>query len=56
MGIFAVLILQKRNKQFKTVASMLSCGAPERSKNSYIEPTVKPCVSKNQKEIFSMWV
>ena len=35
---------------------MLSCGALERSSNSYIESIVEPCVSKNQKEIFAMWV
>ena len=35
---------------------MLSCAALERSNNSYIESIVKPCVSKNQKEIFVMWV
>ena len=29
---------------------MLSCGALERSNNSYIEPIVEPCVSKNQRE------
>ena len=46
---FAVLILQRRNKQLKTVVSMLSCGALERSSNSYIDPIVEPCVSKNQK-------
>ena len=31
---------------------MLFCGALERSNNSYIEPIVEPCASKNQKEIF----
>ena len=35
---------------------MLSCGALERSNNPYIESIVEPCVSKNQKEIFAMWV
>ena len=29
---------------------MLSCGAFERSNNSYIESMMEPCVSKNQKE------
>ena len=35
---------------------MLSSGALERSNNLYIESIVGPCVSKNQKEIFSMCV
>ena len=30
---------------------MLSCAALERSNNSYIESIVKPCVSKNQKNL-----
>ena len=34
---------------------MLSCGALEKSNNPYIEPIVEPCVSKNQKEIFTIW-
>ena len=34
---------------------MLSCGALERSSNPYIESTVEPCVSKNQKGIFAVW-
>ena len=34
--------------------SVLSCGALERSNNSYIELIVEPCVPKNQKEIFGM--
>ena len=33
---------------------MLSCGALERSKNSYIESIVESCVSKNQEEILAM--
>ena len=49
-------MLQRRNKQLKTVVSMLPCGALERSNNSYIEPIVERCVSQNQKEIFGMWV
>ena len=35
---------------------MLSCGALERSNNPYIKSIVEPCVSKNQKTIFAMWV
>ena len=35
---------------------MLSCAAYERINNPYIESIVEPCVSKNQKEIFNMWV
>ena len=35
---------------------MLSCDALERSNKPHIESTVEPCVSKNQKEIFAMWV
>ena len=34
---------------------LLSCGALERSSNPYIESTVEPCVSKNQKGIFAVW-
>ena len=51
------LYYRGRNKQLReTVVSMLSCGAFERSNNSYIESTVEPCVSKNQKVIFSMLI
>ena len=40
-----------------TVVCMLYCGdALERSNNPYIESIMEPCVSKNQKEIFVMWV
>ena len=35
---------------------MLSCGALERSNNSYIESIEQPCVSKNSKGIFAMLV
>ena len=35
---------------------MLSVGAFERRNNPYIESVVEPCVSKNQKGIFAMWV
>ena len=35
---------------------MLSFGALERSNNPYVESFVEPCVSENQKEIFTMWV
>ena len=36
--------------------SMLSCSALERSNNPYIESIVGPCFSKNQKDIFNVWV
>ena len=49
-------MLHRRNKRLKMVVSMISCGALERSNNPYIETIVEPCVSKNQKEIFVMWV
>ena len=49
------LMLQRR-KRLRTVVSMTSCGALERSNNPYMESIVEPCVSKNQKEIFVMWV
>ena len=35
---------------------MLSGGALDRSNNPNITSTMLPCVSKNQKEIFTMWV
>ena len=35
---------------------MLPCRALERGNNPYIESIVEPCVSKNQKGIFAMWV
>ena len=43
-------------KHGETVVSMLPCGALERSNNLYIESIVEPCVFKNQKGIFVMWV
>ena len=50
-------ITEEENKQLReTVLSMLSCGALERSSNSYIESIVEPCVYKNQKGIFAIWV
>ena len=33
-----------------------SCGALERGNNPYVEFIEKACISKNQKEIFAMWV
>ena len=46
------LYYRRRNKRHReTVVSMLSCGALERSNNPYIESTVEPFVSKNQKGI-----
>ena len=38
------------------VVSILSCVALERTNNPYIESIEGLCVSKNQKEIFAMWV
>ena len=35
---------------------MLSCDALEGSNNPFKESIAEPCVSKNQKEIFAMWV
>ena len=35
---------------------MLYCGALERSNNPYIESIMGPYFSKNQKEIFAVWV
>ena len=35
---------------------MLSYGALESSNNPYIETTVKPCISMNQRGIFAAWV
>ena len=35
---------------------MLSYGALEKSNNPHIESIVEPCISKNQKQIFAMWV
>ena len=46
---------RRRNKRLKTVVSMLSCGAHERSNNPYIESIVGPCFSNNQKDIFAVW-
>ena len=43
------LYYRRRNKRLrKTVVSMLSCGALERSNNPNIESIVEPCVFKNQ--------
>ena len=41
---------RRGNKRLKTVLSMLSCGALER------EVTIQSVFSKNQKEIFAVWV
>ena len=48
------LYYRRRNNRLKTVASMLSCGALERSNNPYKESILEPCVSKNQKDIFAI--
>ena len=50
------LYYKRRNKRVKTVASMSSCGALERGNNPNVESIEKTCISKNQKEIFAMWV
>ena len=51
------LYYRRRNKRHReTVVSMLSCGALERSNNPYIESTVEPFVSKNQKGIVCVCV
>ena len=47
---------RRRNNRLKTIVSMSSCGALERSSNPCIESILEPCVSKNQKAIFAMWV
>ena len=54
---YSSYIYRRRNKRLReTILSMLSCGALERSNNPCIEAIVEPCVSKNQKSIFAMWV
>ena len=51
------LYYRRRNKRHReTVVSMLSCGALERSNNPYIESTLGPFVSKNQKAIVCVCV
>ena len=51
------LYYRRRNKRHReTVVSMLSCGALERSNNPYIESTLEPFVSKNQKAIVCVCV
>ena len=52
------LYYRRRNKQRlrETVVFMLSFGALERSNNLCVESIVEPCVSKNQKGIFAIWV
>ena len=37
------LFYRKRNKRLKTVVSMLSCGALERSNSPYKESIAEPC-------------
>ena len=51
-----LLYYRRRNKRHKTVLSMLSCVALERSNSSFIESIVEPCVSKSRKEIFAVLV
>ena len=48
--------MEEKINNLETAGSVLSCGAFERSNNPYIESIVEPCVSKNQKEILTMWV
>ena len=43
------MYIEEKINNLETVASVLSCGALERSNNPYIESIVEPCVSKNQK-------
>ena len=50
------LYYRRLNERLKTVVSMLSCGALAKSNNPYIESTVGLCFSKNQKEIFAVWI
>ena len=51
------LYYRRRNKPHgEIVVSMLSCDALEKSNNPYVESIVEPCVSKNQKAIFAMWI
>ena len=51
-----VMYAEEETNNLKTVISMLSFGALERSNNSYIKTIVELCVSKNQKEMITMWV
>ena len=51
------LYYRRRNKRHdEIVVSMLSCDALEKSNNPYVESIAEPCVSKNQKGIFAMWI
>ena len=56
LSLAYVMYTEEEINNLKTVISMLSFGALERSNNSYIKPIVELCVSKNQKEILTMWV
>lgn len=49
-----LIYTEKEINDLKSVVSMLSCGAYERSNNPYKESTVEPSVYKNQKEIVTM--
>ena len=47
----------RRNKQLReNVESMLFCCALERSNSPYIESILQPCISKDLKGVFTMWV
>ena len=54
--IFAVLIYtEEKINNSEAAVSMLSCDTLEKSNSPYIKLIVKLCVSKNQKEILTMW-
>ena len=55
-NLLQFLYYQRINNRLKTVVPVLSCGALERSNNSYIELKLEPRGFNNQKEIFAMWV
>ena len=56
LSLAYVMYTEEEINNLKTVISMLSFGALERSNNSFIKTIVELCVSKNQKEMITMWV
>ena len=44
------MLENKKQTTYKTVVSMLPCGALEKSNNPYIESFLEPCVSKIRRE------
>ena len=56
LSLAYVMYTEEEINNLKTVISILFFGALERSNNSYIKPIVELYVSKNQKEILTMWV